>query len=43
MSTRRGTAVLLSDILDEAKDRMVEKMSESKSRSIYSARLNVIL
>lgn len=32
MSTRRGQAVFLSDILDEARDRMIEKMKESHSK-----------
>lgn len=32
MSTRKGTAVLLSDILDEAKQRMIDKMVKANSK-----------
>ena len=32
MSTRKGDAVFLSDILDEARDRMIDKMMSSHSK-----------
>ena len=34
MSTRKGTAVFLSDILDEAKDRMAENMRKSDTTKV---------
>jgi len=33
MSTRKGTSVLLADILEEAKQRMIEKMCSTNSKS----------
>ena len=33
MSSRRGTVVFLRDILDEARDRLLQSMNERKSRS----------
>ena len=36
MSTRKGTAVLLEDILQEAKYKMLQKMKVSNSKSIKS-------
>ena len=34
MSSRRGTVVFLRDILDEARDRLLQSMNERKSRSL---------
>ena len=34
MSTRKGTAVFLSDILDEARDRMMEKMQQTATTKV---------
>ena len=35
MSTRKGTIVFLSDILEEAKDRMLEKMKSTETTKVY--------
>ena len=34
MSSRRGTVVFLRDILDEARDRLLQSMNERKSMSL---------
>ena len=36
MSSRRGTVVFLRDILDEARDRLLQSMKERKSRLSFN-------
>ena len=40
MSTRKGTAVFLEDILNKAKEIMKERQLEAKSKSVLSAIIN---